>query len=130
MIAVEFTGTLAHILRQEIENKQDGSKRTKYELVVTATNGNYVDTLSLQTFKDDVVEQLKEGVAYTVRGAVNTREWQGRYFTQVNLLNITPVEVETSAPSPQQGQNVKPKAVQKAEPAPMEPQRPIDPLPF
>lgn len=124
MIAVEFTGTLAHILRQEIENKQDGSKRTKYELVVTATNGNYVDTLSLQTFKDDVVGNLKEGVEYKVRGAVNTREWQGRYFTQVNLLNISPVEEE----QPQVTQ--KPKAVKQAEPAPMEPQQPIDSLPF
>ena len=127
MITVEFTGTLTQ--RNEIPYEtKDGQTKVKYELVLSnTTEQGYTDLLAVTALgqKAEEVKDIAIGDTFKVRGAVNTREWQGKYFTQVNLLNI---ECVGQGASPE-AQEQKPTTAKSEKPAP-QPEAPKDDLPF
>lgn len=123
MIEVKFTG---RVIANNSETKEgNNGEYTKTEIVLqAATDNGYTDTLAAICFGENAlkVKDIAIGTTLHIRGSVSSREWNGRYFTQVNLYNW---EVQ---------EEVKPtaKATPKKEEKPQEfaPQSQNDGLPF
>lgn len=123
MIEVKFTG---RVIANNSETKEgNNGEYTKTEVVLqAATDNGYTDTLAAICFGENAlkVKDIAIGTTLHIRGSVSSREWNGRYFTQVNLYNW---EVQ---------EEVKPttKATPKKEEKPQEfaPQSQNDGLPF
>lgn len=50
--------------------------------------------------KPDEVARLREGAAYTVSIDIESREYNGRWYTDVRAWRIQPKEVAAAAPAP------------------------------
>ena len=123
MIEVKFTGK---IVSNNSETKAgNNGEYTKTEVVLQASTDNgYTDTLALVCFGENAikVKDIPIGTTLHIRGSVGSREWNGKHYTQVNLLNW---EV-------QQEEKPTAKASAKPQPKPQEfaPQSQNDGLPF
>ena len=111
MIEVKFTGK---VVSNNSETKTgNNGEYTKTEVVLQASTDNgYTDTLALVCFGENAikVKDIPIGTTLHIRGSVGSREWNGRYFTQVNLYNwevqeeVKPTAKETpkAQPKPQE----------------------------
>lgn len=99
MIEVEFTGK---VVSNNSETKEgNNGEYTKTEVVLqAATDNGYTDTLAAICFGENAlkVKDIAIGTTLHIRGSVSSKEWKGRYFTQVNLYNW---EVQEFAPQSQ-----------------------------
>ena len=123
MIEVKFTGTVVSV-NTETKAGNNGDY-TKSEVVLQAqTDNGYTDTLVLICFGENAlkVKDVPKGATLHVRGSVQSREWNGKYYTQVNLLNWEVMQEEKPTA----------KETPKAQPKPQEfaPQSQNDGLPF
>ena len=61
----------------------------------------YFDKVYLETFKTDVINQLVEGAEVKVGFGHNTKEYNGRYYNEVNLykFEVLGAPMQTKAPS-------------------------------
>lgn len=87
MIEVKFTG---EVVSNKVETftSKSGNEITKRAIIMeNKTETGYVDTLEVVCFGDnaDKGADIKEGARITMRGSVRSSEYNGRYFTQVNL---------------------------------------------
>ena len=88
MIEVKFTGEVVSNKVESFTSKSTGNEITKRVIVMkNESESGYMDTLEVVCFGDnaDKGADIKEGARITMRGSVNSREYNGRYFTQVNL---------------------------------------------
>lgn len=128
MIEVKFTGK---VVSNNSETKAgNNGEYTKTEVVLqAATDNGYTDTLALICFGENAmkVKDIPVGTTLHVRGGVNSREWNGKYYTQVNLFNWDELEKPTAVkaePEPQ------PQPKKQPKPAEFAPQQQSDDLPF
>ena len=101
MIEVKFTG---EVVSNKVETftSKSGNEITKRAIIMeNKTETGYVDTLEVVCFGDnaDKGADIKEGARITMRGSVRSSEYNGRYFTQVNLYEWWSDE-KTDAPKP------------------------------
>ena len=131
MIEVKFTGK---VVSNNSETKTgNNGEYTKTEVVLQASTDNgYTDTLALVCFGENAikVKDIPIGTTLHIRGSVGSREWNGKHYTQVNLLNWEVQQEEQvqnkCKPEPKQAPQ------QKQQPKPQEftPQSENDGLPF
>ena len=90
----------------------------------------FADTVMLETFDTNVIDNLKEGMEICCGFAHRTREYEGKTYNELRLYKIESVKGDKQAP---QGANA-PAAVQQPTPPFPEPQHPSnqtdDDLPF
>ena len=88
MIEVKFTGEVVSNKVETFTSKNTGNEITKRVIVMkNESESGYMDTLEVVCFGDnaDKGADIKEGARITMRGSIGSREYNGRYFTQVNL---------------------------------------------
>lgn len=102
MIEVKFTGEVVSNKVETFTSKNTGNEITKRVIVMkNESESGYMDTLEVVCFGDnaDKGADIKEGARITMRGSVGSREYNGRYFTQVNLYEWWG-ETKQEAPKP------------------------------
>ena len=130
MIEVKFTGK---VVSNNTETKAgNNGEYTKTEVVLQApTDNGYTDTLAVICFGENAlkVKEIPVGTTLHIRGGASSREWNGRYFTQVSLLNWEEKEEQPTAQAEEQHKpEPKSKVEKPKETAPQQQQK--DDLPF
>ncbi len=72
------------------------------EFVLEVEDGNYNQYVKFQLTQDrcSLLDQYEEGQTIKVHFDLRGREWQGRYFTNLNAWRIEPVDSGAVAPAP------------------------------
>ena len=85
-------GKLAFIGPTEQVGKNQTDKRT---FAITYMSGKYEKKLALETWKErcTILDGLPLGVLVKVRFDVESREYEGRWYTTATAWSISPVEV-------------------------------------
>lgn len=134
MIEVKFTGEVVSNKVETFTSKNTGNEITKRVIVMkNESESGYMDTLEVVCFGDnaDKGADIKEGTRITMRGSVSSREYNGRYFTQVNLYEWWS-EAKQDASQPEAPKPVvnAPKATKPTKSQEFTPQSANDGLPF
>lgn len=94
---MEITGKV-----KKVETQSGTSQRgpwSKTIVVIEYLSGRYPKQLALENMtKADEFADLVEGSEYTFRFDAETREYQGRYYTQCNCFNWQAVGQQPAAP--------------------------------
>lgn len=86
----ELQGTIYALGEVTVGQTRNGGTWQKREVVVETQDGNYTDLVALTAFGDKVedVEKFKEGDEVSVKFTISAREYNGRYYTDVNIISI------------------------------------------
>lgn len=90
MEVIKIKGTVKEIRQKEEGISQKGNKWEKIRFVLTETKDQYPETLEFTSFNTaiDTLERTSVGdeldVTFTIRG----REYNGRYFTDLNVVGL------------------------------------------
>ena len=99
-MSFEVEGKL--IKKYETENKT-GSFQAR-EFVIEVTSGNYPQFVKFQLVQDrcTLIDGYQEGEMIKVHFDLRGREWQGKYFTNLNAWRIERPSAAQSTPPPAQ----------------------------
>ena len=81
------------------ETKEYGSNGfTKRLFVVEVVDGQYSEVLPIEAIKDGcaLLDDVNVGDTVTVQANLKGREWEGRYFSNIQMWKLT---VDSKAPS-------------------------------
>ena len=134
MIKYEFTGKLIAKKRETFLGKENEVVKCTVVLTNTETTESgytFTDTIAAETFGDraEKLNEVKEGTILHIRGGINSREYNGRYYTSVNIIEFNVIEEPKDAQI-EVKPTAKPKTEKKAEPALFESEQSKDDLPF
>ena len=132
---MEITGKIIAVLPEQGGVSKNGNEWKKQEYVLE-THDQYPKKVCFQLFGADRIAQaaIQPGEELTVSFDIDSREYQGRWFT-----NISAWKIERAGAIPAQGNPVEPSTPENfapasapiASPAPdFGPANPIDDLPF
>lgn len=96
--------------RQSFTSRRDGATVNRYSFVAITTAEQYQKTICFTCLGDDTWENLHivEGGTYQVSFDIASREWNGRYYTDINAFRAQRID-DTAAAA---------KRTAKAEPTP------------
>ncbi|MFI3292333.1 MAG: DUF3127 domain-containing protein [Rikenellaceae bacterium] len=95
---MEFEGTVFQILPAASGTSARGEWQ-RQEVVFEMQDGSYARKVAVTFFnKPNDVAALKVGAAYVVSFNIESREYQGRYYTNVTAWRVQPKQVEAPAP--------------------------------
>ncbi|RMG82567.1 MAG: DUF3127 domain-containing protein [Bacteroidetes bacterium] len=97
-MAFEIEGRLHK--KFDTENKTDTFQAR--EFVIEIKDGNYPQFIKFQLTQDrcGAIDPFNEGDTIKVHFDLRGREWNGRYFTNLNAWRIEPVNATQSTPPP------------------------------
>ncbi|MDE7411175.1 MAG: DUF3127 domain-containing protein [Paramuribaculum sp.] len=98
---MELTGKVIVVLPIESGTSKSGNAWQKQNFVIE-TAGQYPKKVCLQLFGDKVNECPNVGDDVKVSFDPESREWQGRWFTQLNAWKVEKQNAQPTAPAPQQ----------------------------
>lgn len=101
-MSYELVGKLHKIY--ETENKSDKFKAR--EFVVETSETQYTQYIKFQLTQDrcDLLDKFQEGTQIKVHFDLRGREWQGKYFTNLNAWRLeSPSPVASTPPPPAAG---------------------------
>ncbi len=83
----------------DIENKTSSFQAR--EFVLEVPDGNYPQFVKFQLVQDrcTLIDSMSEGEMIKVHFDLRGREWQGKYFTNLNAWRVEKVSSDTSAPA-------------------------------
>jgi len=112
-MSYDLTGKVKLVM----DAKTISDKFTVREFVVTVEDGNYPQDIALQFVNDKVslLDNLQPGQEVTVSFDIRGREYNGRYFNNLNAWKLQAGEVATAAAAPAAGE--KPPVADKDVPA-------------
>lgn len=101
-MALDITGKLHKVF--ETEQKTESFKAREF---VIETSGEYPQFVKFQLTQDRcaLIDNYKEGADLKVHFDLRGREWQGKYFTNLNAWKIEGDTGMTQAPPPQESFN-------------------------
>ena len=74
---------------------------TNQDVVFEMNEGSFARKICVTFFnKPEDVARLKEGAAYTVSVNIESREYNGRWYTDIRAWRIQPKQAESAAPMP------------------------------
>lgn len=88
---MEITGTVKQVLPLESGAGKTGKTWQKQGFVITFKDNNYEKNLSLSAKTDNVIKKvqaLRSGQDVTVSFNVESREWNGKWFTDATAWKI------------------------------------------
>jgi hypothetical protein len=94
---IEITATCSHVGEVETIGQNGFKKRT---FVLKDESGQYSKIVAFTLKKDKVDKINRRHVGSTVKavGYVESREWQGRYFTEVTAVGVEIVSAAKTTP--------------------------------
>lgn len=92
----ELQGTIYALGEVTGGQTRNGGTWQKREVVVETKDGNYTDLVALTAFGDrvDDCDRFQEGDEVKVKFTISAREYNGRYYTDVNLFSIRKLRQE------------------------------------
>ena len=94
----KFQGEITHISKTESGTSQAGKEWKKLEFVVKEKEGDYPQSSCFTMFGEEKVEKFlkynKLGDIVSVAYNMDAREYNGRYFTNLNAWGVRKVEDE------------------------------------
>jgi hypothetical protein len=89
---MQFTieGGIKRMLERNAGKTKAGNDFVSQEFVVVVPNGNYMDDVCFRAFGDACgkIAGLKAGDDVRVTFTVRSREWNGRWFTDLNVIDV------------------------------------------
>ncbi|MFI3282969.1 MAG: DUF3127 domain-containing protein [Rikenellaceae bacterium] len=96
---MEFEGTVFQIL-PVVSGTSARGEWQRQDVVFEMQDGSFARKVAVTFFnKPNDVASLKIGAAYTVSFNIESREYQGRYYTSVTAWRVQPKQVEAPAPT-------------------------------
>lgn len=89
---MEITVTIEKILEPQIFEKNEGTKMVRNSFV-GKTNGQYPKNVKFDVLKPEIFEKMRlaVGFEYIVIFDVESREWNGRWYTSLNAWKATSI---------------------------------------
>ena len=86
-------------MRSETEQKTESFKSRDF--VIEVTDGQYPQFVKFQCVQDrtEIVSEVNVGDEITVHFDLRGREWQGKYFTNLNAWRVNKKRKEGNAPA-------------------------------
>ncbi len=87
--------------KYDTENKTDTFQAREFVIVVE--NGNYPQYVKFQLVQDrcSLMDNYNEGDMLKVHFDLRGREWNGKYFTNLNAWRVEAAQAAASAPAPE-----------------------------
>lgn len=129
---MEITGKIIAVLPEQGGISKTGNEWKKQEYVLE-THDQYPKKVCFQLFGADRIAQaaIQPGEELTVSFDIDSREYQGRWFTNINAWKVERAGAAPSAPDMMTPENFAPASAPTASAAPdFGPANPIDDLPF
>ena len=127
---MEITGKIIAVHPEQGGISKAGNEWKKQEYVLE-THDQYPKKICFQIFGADRIAQaaIQPGEELTVSFDIDSREWQGRWFTSINAWKV---ERPVVAAAPAASAGITPEQVMPSAPAAPDfgPANPIDDLPF
>ncbi|OUO55492.1 hypothetical protein B5F77_01155 [Parabacteroides sp. An277] len=127
---MEITGKIIAVLPAQEGVSKAGNAWKKQEYVLE-THDQYPKKICFQIFGADRIAQaaIQPGEELTVSFDIDSREWQGRWFTSINAWKVERAVVSAN---PASAAGITPEQVMPSAPAAPDfgPANPIDDLPF
>lgn len=103
-MSFEIQGKLHKIF--ETEQKTDSFRAR--EFVIEIIDGSYPQFIKFQLTQDrcDLMDVFEEGQDIKVHFDLRGREWQGKYFTNLNAWRLEPVGAGSDSPQPGPAEDV------------------------
>lgn len=128
---MEITVKIEKILEpQSFVSKKDGNTYVTHVFVGETTNTQYPRKVAFKVMGDDRMKNMgiAVGGTYNISFDVESREWNGKFFTECQAWRAVRVDVA-------QAQNANNSGTQQANPQPQpqpapQPQQEADPMPF
>ena len=101
---MEITVTIEKILEPQSFDKKDGTKMVRNSFV-GKTNGQYTKSVKFDVLKPETFEKMRlaVGFEYIVSFDIESREWNGRWYTSLNAWKAT--STNGAHPQPQVSNN-------------------------
>lgn len=97
---MEFEGTVYKIMPVTKGTSARGDWQ-RQDVVFEMQDGPYTRKICVTFFnRPDDVARLKEGATYNVSVNIESREYNGRWYTDIRAWRIQPKQAETPAPMP------------------------------
>lgn len=88
---MEISGTVVKVLPPTSGTSQSGKDWTKQTFVIEFTEGNYDKQLAFDTLKPEILKGIGEGSAVDVKFNIESREYNGKYYTNCNAWAVKEV---------------------------------------
>ena len=131
MSELTISGRIALILPLQTGTSKAGNQWKKQSYVLE-TGGQYPKKVCFSLFGDKVDQfPIQVGQEVTVSIDIESREFNGRWYTEINAWNIVQTGAQPAAPASQQVANAPAAAPVQPQPAPQTPQKQaVGDLPF
>ena len=80
---MRITARVQKIFNLQTGTSKNGNEWKKQSLLVTQLDNDFRDELIIDMWNDSINE-VKEGTAYDFDIIIKSKEWNGKYFTNVN----------------------------------------------
>lgn len=129
---VELTGTIVQMLPYESGTSKAG-KEWRKQVFILETQDQYPRKVAISLLNDNIDKYaIQVGKVVTANLEIESREWNGKWYTEVKAWQITSPQGQPCSTSPQPTTQAYPQQAypqQVATPAPAQPQAAED-LPF
>mgnify|MGYP003292345667 CR=1 FL=1 len=132
MATIKETGKIIALGEIKSGALRDGGTWSRQDCIIEipiSENSHKDVSVSLNTEQIELVKRLSLGTIVDVEYYVTAREWQGKWYNNVNVRSIAPVALASTPQTPQYAPVAQPAPVAKAAPAAWEKEEEPD-LPF
>lgn len=129
MSEMNISGKVVQVLPIQTGTSKAGNPWQKQEFVLEQ-GGQYPRKVCISLFGDNVAKIPQVGQDVMVSVDIDSREFNGRWYTEIKAWNITQTGAQPAAPAPQQVATAPAAAPAQPQPAPAPQAGVADDLPF
>lgn len=126
---MNISGKVVQVLPIQTGTSKAGNPWQKQEFVIDQ-GGQYPRKVCISLFGDNVAKIPQVGQDVMVSVDIDSREFNGRWYTEIKAWNITHTGAQQTAPAPQQVATAPAAAPAQPQPAPAPQAGVADDLPF
>ena len=127
---MNISGKVVQVLPIQTGTSKAGNPWQKQEFILEQ-GGQYPRKVCVCLFGDNVAKfPLQVGQSVTASIDIDSREFNGRWYTEIKAWNIVLAGAQQAAPAPQQAANAPAAALAQPQPAPAPQAGVADDLPF
>jgi len=129
MSEMNISGKVVQVLPIQTGTSKAGNPWQKQEFILEQ-GGQYPRKVCISLFGDNVAKIPQVGQDVMVSVDIDSREFNGRWYTEIKAWNITQTGAQQAAPAPQQVATAPAAAPAQPQPAPAPQAGVADDLPF
>ena len=129
MSEMNISGKVVQVLPIQTGTSKAGNPWQKQEFVIDQ-GGQYPRKVCISLFGDNVAKIPQVGQDVMVSVDIDSREFNGRWYTEIKAWNIVQTGAQPAAPAPQQVATAPAAAPAQPQPAPAPQAGAADDLPF